>query len=551
MQSHERYKLPVSRPILWLATFCFLLASSARAQNTRMSVPSSPPSPQSMQECSQLASEWDQLSSRLETEHQNCLDAHSREQANPNASSGPGTQCSYGACQSLHTERYEVQQQGQAQIQQCQDQVNQFQQEQAASEQAEQQAQQQMQQEVSDFRSEGQTLAQQDLNNLAQQQTQEQNASQALQAQEAAQEASRQQTADQMKALAQSSVDQLKAQAGKDKDSDSMSADPSSGPPSQSDLSQSLNPPAPQPNSSQSSDATQQINSSQDLASLLEKRDRYGKGISDIEAAQQQELQNNSQGVSDSQKGMFYGFLQMLKGGSDAFVDVAGEVVPGEGKAIKSIYDSTTSTIGVISSATSDGGAQDGLGAKATETGFSVLGTGALIKLGEDAPVVNGLGAIEHSVGAYNGAGESGLLQPLIVTSQAGNALTDATEFVTKMTGGGTVTMGGAEIDVGKFAGGAGKVFGAATGAMQGMQLIGQGASNFSDSYNMIDTIQNRHQNFVNTSNAQLQRLRSLQDAVNQQIYQALTQQIPTTSTPSAADSSADPDGGSVPVILP
>jgi hypothetical protein len=87
---------------------------------------------------------------RLEVEHQECLDAHSKEIPNPNSGSGPGSICTHSECQDLHDDIFSiVEPESQSSVQQCREDVNQYQ-------AAVQQAQQQLQQNVESFRDEAQ-----------------------------------------------------------------------------------------------------------------------------------------------------------------------------------------------------------------------------------------------------------------------------------------------------------------------------------------------------------------------------------------------------------
>jgi hypothetical protein len=194
----------------------FFLLSTAVVADDKVTLPLSPPSPESMQECDQLQAQYENLQQQLETEHQSCLAAHSKEPSNPNAGSGVGSTCSHGECQSLHTLRYQVEDQNKIQVQACRDAVNQYQQQeaqqQAATQQAEQLASQELQQQVSNFRAQGDRLRQ--LN--GQRKAAHQTTAQQLKDQQAA---AHDQMESQLKPAAQEKVDQLKADAQKNEDS--------------------------------------------------------------------------------------------------------------------------------------------------------------------------------------------------------------------------------------------------------------------------------------------------------------------------------------------
>jgi hypothetical protein len=105
-----------------------------------------------MQECDQLQAKWDNVHQQMETEHQNCLDAHSREQPNPNSGSGPNSICTHSECQDLHDAIFNVvEPESQSDVQQCRWDVNQY----LA---AVQQSQQGLQQLVQGFRDQAQHL---------------------------------------------------------------------------------------------------------------------------------------------------------------------------------------------------------------------------------------------------------------------------------------------------------------------------------------------------------------------------------------------------------
>jgi len=134
---------------------CVLLSLPAKSQETRFLLPASPAAPEQMQDCDQLQREWDNLHQQLETEHQNCLDAHSKEKPNPNSGSGPGSICTHSECQGLHDAIFStVEPQSQSSVQQCRDDVTQYQ-------AAVQQAQQQLQQQVESFRDQAQHVLEQ------------------------------------------------------------------------------------------------------------------------------------------------------------------------------------------------------------------------------------------------------------------------------------------------------------------------------------------------------------------------------------------------------
>jgi hypothetical protein len=135
-----------------VVSLCVLLNFSAKGQENRISLPQSPASPQQMQECDQLQTEWDKIHQQLETEHQNCLDAHSREQPNPNSGSGPNSICTHSECQDLHDAVFNVvEPESQASVQQCRWDVSQYQ-------AAVQQSQQQLQQQLQGYRDQAQQL---------------------------------------------------------------------------------------------------------------------------------------------------------------------------------------------------------------------------------------------------------------------------------------------------------------------------------------------------------------------------------------------------------
>jgi len=249
------------------------------------------------------------------------------------------------------------------------------------------------------------------------------------------------------------------------------------------------------------------------VADLVAKRDRIDAAIANIQDVQQQSAEFTQQGVSDSEGGMIEGTAKMVKGASDAFVNTAGELTEGEGGgAIKAAYGLAE---GAVEKASSDEGSGTETGPEGAESKLKIISSAGKI-LSPDDPNLKLVGTAENLVGAYNGSGKPGDLQPLVVTAQVGNALTDATEFVTSQTG---------NVPLGQIAKGGGQFFGATVGLLQGAQTFGDGFSTFSDSVAEINAIQSRQQHFLAMSNAQIQHLMVLRAAVNQQILQALTQQ--------------------------
>lgn len=198
---------------LYLQVLLLLLSCVAAAQNIGLSLPLSPLSPKQMQECDELQSQWDSLRKQVEAAHQKCLDAHSTEPAVPNSGgSTPGSICNHSECQGLHKILFsEIEPKSQATVQECRNEVNQYQQQQAqqqvATQAAVQLAQQQLQQRVDYYRNRAQQLADQ---SRAKQQTVAQQIRQA----EAMQQSAYQQTEAQLKAAAQDSVEKLEAQNG-------------------------------------------------------------------------------------------------------------------------------------------------------------------------------------------------------------------------------------------------------------------------------------------------------------------------------------------------
>jgi hypothetical protein len=194
------------RLYLQILFLCALLRFVATAQDIQISLPLSPLSPKQMQECDQLQSQWDSLHQQVATAHQKCLDVHSTEPVTPNSGSGPGSICNHSECQSLHNTLFsEIEPQTQTSVKQCRDEVNQYQQQQAATQAAVQLAQQQLQQQVNYFRNRGQQLADQAMPG-------QQAASQQRRDMQASQQSAHQQMEAQLKATAQNSVDQLEAQ---------------------------------------------------------------------------------------------------------------------------------------------------------------------------------------------------------------------------------------------------------------------------------------------------------------------------------------------------
>ena len=194
----------ISLHILFLAV---LSSSMLAADDIEVSLPLSPLSPKQMQECDQLQSQWNNLIQQLQTAHQKCLDAHSTEPEVPNSGGTfPGSLCNHSECQGLHNTLFEeIEPKSQASVQECRIEVNQYQQQQAATQAAVQLAQQQLQQRLDYFTNRGQQLANQALAN-------QQAVAQRTHDMQASQQSAYQQTEARLKAAAQDSFNRLESQ---------------------------------------------------------------------------------------------------------------------------------------------------------------------------------------------------------------------------------------------------------------------------------------------------------------------------------------------------
>src|SRR5258708_8838502 len=96
------------------------LAQTYDSRTETYLMPGSPVSPTSAMQCDALQQEWSRLSQSLDKAHQDCLDAHQGEPADPRTSASlAGPICSHSACQSLHNARTEVTQRGADRLQAC------------------------------------------------------------------------------------------------------------------------------------------------------------------------------------------------------------------------------------------------------------------------------------------------------------------------------------------------------------------------------------------------------------------------------------------------
>jgi len=93
-------------PVACSAQQCDTSAFTYNASTGRYSYPGGVNSATSPSQCSCLQQQWDTINSQIEAEHQNCLNANQGQTGNPNSGSYPGSQCTYGSCQSLHDALY-------------------------------------------------------------------------------------------------------------------------------------------------------------------------------------------------------------------------------------------------------------------------------------------------------------------------------------------------------------------------------------------------------------------------------------------------------------
>lgn len=124
------------------ALFLFLCASASVAVAQTYEPPASPVAPTSQTQCDKLAQEWSQVSKRIETAHQKCLEAHHSKMVDSAAS------CAHPACRSLHTSWLEVKQQAAKRVQACRAEVSQSQKQPHVGPQVQQALQQQTPPEV-------------------------------------------------------------------------------------------------------------------------------------------------------------------------------------------------------------------------------------------------------------------------------------------------------------------------------------------------------------------------------------------------------------------
>lgn len=98
-------------------------------------LPLSPLAPQSSAQCAAFASNWERLLDQVNNDHERCLDQNRRAhgQEVPGSGSGPGSLCSFRACQQLHNLKFSLPSRRDADVGDCQRQVSDYQQRQAAN----------------------------------------------------------------------------------------------------------------------------------------------------------------------------------------------------------------------------------------------------------------------------------------------------------------------------------------------------------------------------------------------------------------------------------
>lgn len=109
---------------LLLAFVAGTIPAGAQYTNTIYYSPGAPLSPTDSKACSDFAAEWDAAISKIEKDHQDCLDAHSKD---PNIPNSGDVVCSRAACQILHNIMFRFRNESKAEIDACNKQVEDYQ----------------------------------------------------------------------------------------------------------------------------------------------------------------------------------------------------------------------------------------------------------------------------------------------------------------------------------------------------------------------------------------------------------------------------------------
>lgn len=340
---------PLTVAILYIAS-AWGLPITLLAQSGR-DLPLSPPSPRNMAQCDQLQSQWDALRQQVQSQHQQCLNAHSSEPSNPYSGSGPGSACSHAGCQNLHTELFTILAPREtAAVQQCRNLVAQFQQQQRtqtanANQPANGPAQMSLQLEVNQLRAQAQRLS-----------------IQAGQNAQAAQSAQLQALLRQARtlALAQASANQ-QANSGQSRGGDWSASSAPDHSSLQSALGSATVPDAPRPSGSvfPESDAIPPAaldSSDPDVQAKVQQIQTLDKNRADIQALQAGQLKNLPDDATTAMIAAVLSPSEALKGSADATATAIGLEGGPMGKAFSAEYGVVTNIVSQTAEHFADGG---------------------------------------------------------------------------------------------------------------------------------------------------------------------------------------------------